>query len=68
MNREISKTIKTPLRLYSNLKFDETKVSLIKPGNTVILEETGKVHINEEGEEKKIFRFRKNTRNYYVLE
>ena len=40
----------------------------MKAGNTVTLEETGKVYTDETGAERKIFRIRKNTRNYYVLE
>lgn len=68
MNRSISKTLEKPMKLYSNLKFDETKVASLKAGNTVVLEETGKVHVDGSGIERKIFRIRKNTRNYYVLE
>ena len=68
MNRAISKTLEKPLRLYSNLKFDETKATSMKAGNTVTLEETGKMYTDETGAERKIFRIRKNTRNYYVLE
>ena len=67
MNRAISKTLEKPLRLYSNLKFEETKATSVKAGNTVLLEETGKVHVDESGEERKVFRIRRNTRNYYVL-
>lgn len=68
MNRAISKTLEKPLRIYSNLKFEETKSTSIKAGSTVLLEETGKVHVDESGVERKVFRIRKNTRNYYVLE
>jgi membrane peptidoglycan carboxypeptidase len=68
MNRSISKTLEKPMKLYSNLKFDETKVTSLKAGNIVTLEETGKVHMDEGGTERKVFRIRKNTRNYYVLE
>jgi hypothetical protein len=53
--------------LYSNLKFEKGKAATLKAGNTVILEETGKIHIDESGMERKVFRIRKKTRNYYVL-
>jgi hypothetical protein len=68
MNRSISKTLETPTRLYSNLKFEKDKSSLIKEGVTVILEETGKIYMDEMGIEKKIFRIRKKNRNYYMVE
>lgn len=68
MNRSITKTLKSPIKLYSNLKFEESKMTRLVEGNTVILEETGKVHIDTEGRERRVFRLRKNTRNYYVLE
>jgi len=34
----------------------------------VVLEDTGKIHEDEEGNQKTIFRIRRNTRNYYALE
>jgi hypothetical protein len=68
MNRTITKTLDSPLKLYSNLKFTDTGTIKLKAGATVILEDTGKVHEDEEGNQKVIFRIRRNTRNYYALE
>ena len=57
------------LKLYSSLKFEEEKgTSRVKPGSTVLLEETGKLHQDPEGKLHKVFRLRKNRRNYYTLE
>jgi hypothetical protein len=67
MNMSITKTLDSPLQMYSNLKFDPSKSSTLKAGATVTLEETGKLHVDEEGLPRKVFRIRKNTRNYYVL-
>lgn len=67
MNMSITKTLDSPLQLYSNLKFDPSKSSTLKAGVTVTLEETGKLHVDEGGFTRKVFRIRKNTRNYYVL-
>ena len=68
MNRTITKTLDSPLKLYSNLMFSDTGTIKLKAGATVILEDTGKVHEDEEGNQKAIFRIRRNTRNYYALE
>jgi hypothetical protein len=67
MNRTITRILDSPLKLYSNLKFSNTGTIKIKAGATVILEDTGKVHEDEEGNQKAIFRIRRNTRNYYAL-
>lgn len=67
MNREIVKILDEPIEVYSNLKFEKDKSTKMKPGVTVILEETGKIHFDEEGEERKILRIRKKNRNYYTL-
>ena len=59
----------SPLKLYSSLEFNEERgTSRIKPGLTVVLEETGKLHQDSEGNVHKVFRLRKNKRNYYTLE
>jgi hypothetical protein len=59
----------TQLKLYSSLKFEEERgTSRVKPGSTVVLEETGKLHQDTEGNVHKVFRLRKNKRNYYTLE
>jgi hypothetical protein len=50
------------------LKFDEKGITSLKPGATVTLEETGKVHTNSEGKDCKVMRLRKNTRNYYTID
>jgi len=68
MNRKITVTLETSLKLYANLKFEEKGITRIKEGVTVTLEETGKVHTNAEGKDCKVLRLRKNTRNYYILE
>lgn len=71
MNQTVKVNVseKSPLKLYSSLKFDEEKgTSRIKPGETVVLEETGKLHQDPEGNVHKVFRLRKNKRNYYTLE
>jgi hypothetical protein len=67
MNRQVTVTNTEPMRLYSNLKFEEKGVTILKPNNTVILEETGKIHTDENGKDYNVLRIRKNTRNYYVL-
>ena len=68
MNRKTTITVTEPVKLYANLKFEERGITRLKEGTTVVLEETGKVHTNEEGKDCKVLRLRKNTRNYYVLE
>ena len=68
MNRKITITATEPIKLYANLKFEERGVTRLKVGVTAVLEETGKIHTNEEGKDCKVLRLRKNTRNYYVLE
>jgi hypothetical protein len=68
MNRKITITVTEPIKLYANLKFEERGVTRLKVGATAVLEETGKIHTNEEGKDCKVLRLRKNTRNYYVLE
>lgn len=68
MNRKVTMTLEKNLKMYSNLKFAEKGVTVLKPGTTVTLEDTGKVHPDEEGNERKVFRLKKNTRNYYTLE
>lgn len=68
MNRKITITTGKQIKLFTNLKFEDKGQTFIKPGTTVTLEETGKVHTNEKGEDCKVLRLRKNTRNYYTLE
>ena len=67
MNQTETRTLDSPLKLYSNLKFLEVGTIKIKAGATVILEATGKVHEDEEGNQRAIFRVRRNTRNYYAI-
>lgn len=67
-NRKITITVSEPVKLYASLKFEEKGITKLKEGTTVVLEETGKVHTNDEGKDCKVLRLRKNTRNYYVLE
>lgn len=68
MNRTLTVTLTQAVKLYASLKFEEKGITRLKEGETVTLEETGKVHINSEGKECKVLRLRKNTRNYYLLE
>jgi hypothetical protein len=68
MNRKVTVTLEKSLKMYSNLKFEEKGVTSVKPGVTLTLEDTGKIHLDEEGKERKVFRLKKNTRNYYTLE
>jgi len=68
MNKKVTVNLDKNLKMYSNLKFVEKGVTVLKPGTTVTLEDTGKVHPDEEGNERKVFRLKKNTRNYYTLE
>jgi len=68
MNRTVTKVLETPLKIYSNLKFIEGGTIKLKPGTTVTLEDTGKVHEDENGNVRSVFRIRRNTRNYYILE
>jgi len=64
----IKKTLNGPLKLYSSLKFMEKGITKIKSGSDVVLEDTGKIHIDHDGNSHRVFRIRKNTRNYYTLE
>ena len=68
MNRKVTVTLEKSLKMYSNLKFEEKGVTNVKPGVTLTLEDTGKIHLDDEGKERKVFRLKKNTRNYYTLE
>lgn len=68
MNRKLTITLEKQLKLYSNLKFEEKGLTSLKPGTTVTFEETGKIHTDEEGKDRKVLRLRKNTRNYYTLD
>ena len=67
MNRTETRTLDSPLKLYPNLKFLEVGTIKIKAGATVILEDTGKVHEDEQGSQRAIFRVSRNTRNYYAI-
>lgn len=68
MNRKVTVTLEKSLKMYANLKFQDEGTTSLKPGVTVTLEDTGKVHLDAEGKEAKVFRLKKNTRNYYTLE
>lgn len=68
MNRTKTINLQKPIKLYANLKFEEKGLITLKPGVTVDLEETGKVHIDKKGKEYRIYRLRRNTRNYYILD
>jgi len=68
MNRKLTVTLAESVKLYASLKFEEKGITRLKAGDTVTFEETGKVHVNEDGKECKVLRLRKNTRNYYVLD
>jgi hypothetical protein len=57
----IKKTLVGPLKLYSSLRFMEKGITKIKSGTDVTLEDTGKIHIDSEGNSHKVFRIRKNT-------
>ena len=67
MNRKTTIVLAETVKLYANLKFEEKGLTSLKVGETVTLEETGKIHTDEEGNDHKVLRVRKNTRNYYVL-
>ncbi len=71
MNQTLTVNIseEAQLKLYSSLKFEEERgTSRAKPGSTVVLEQTGKLYKDNEGKVHKVFRLRKNKRNYYTLE
>jgi hypothetical protein len=68
MNRTVTKVLEAPLKIYSNLKFIEGGTIKLKQGTTVTLEDTGKVHEDENGISRSVFRIRRNTRNYYILD
>jgi hypothetical protein len=68
MNRKVTITLEKVLKMFSSLKFNEKGLTSLKPGTTVTLEETGKVHVDEEGKEHKVLRLRKDTRNYYTFD
>ena len=44
MNRKVTVTLDGPLKMFSSLKFTEKGITSLKPGTTITLEETGKVH------------------------
>lgn len=68
MNRKVTVTLEKQLKMFSSLKFTEKGITSLKPGVTVTLEETGKVHTDEEGKEHKVLRLRRDTRNYYTFD
>ncbi len=68
MNRKVTITLEKQLKMFSSLKFTEKGITSLKPGATITLEETGKVHTDEEGKEHKVLRLRKDTRNYYTFD
>jgi len=68
MNRKVTITLEKQLKMFSSLKFTEKGITSLKPGTTITLEETGKVHTDEEGKEHKVLRLRKDTRNYYTFD
>jgi hypothetical protein len=68
MNRKITVTLEKQLKMFSSLKFTEKGITNLKPGITVTLEETGKVHTDDEGKEHKVLRLRRDTRNYYTFD
>lgn len=68
MNRKVTITLEKQLKMFSSLKFSEKGMSTLKSGLTVTLEETGKIHTDEEGKEHKVLRLRRDTRNYYTFD
>jgi hypothetical protein len=68
MNRKVTVTLENQLKMFSSLKFSEKGITSLKPGTTITLEETGKVHKDEEGREHKVLRLRRDTRNYYTFD
>ena len=68
MNRKVTVTLEKKKKMFSSLKFNERGITSLKPGTTITLEETGKVHTDDEGREHKILRLRRDTRNYYTFD
>jgi hypothetical protein len=68
MNSKVTVTLSEELKMFSSLKFNEKGLTSLKPGSTVTLEETGKIHIDEGGKSHKVLRLRKDTRNYYTFD
>lgn len=68
MNRKLTITLEKQLKMFSSLKFNEKGLTNLKPGITITLEETGKIHKDDEGLEHKVLRLRKETRNYYTFD
>jgi hypothetical protein len=68
MNRKVTVTLEKQLKMFSSLKFNQKGITSMKPGSTITLEETGKIHTDEEGKEHKVLRLRKDTRNYYTFD
>jgi len=68
MNRKLTVTLEKQLKMFSSLKFTEKGITSLKSGATVTLEETGKIHTDNEGKEHKVLRLRKDTRNYYTFD
>ena len=64
MYKKVTVILKNDIKLYSSYKFEEKSVRLIKKGNEITLEETGKYHTNG----AKIFRLRETNRSYYTFE
>lgn len=68
MNRKVTVTLEKQLKMFSSLKFNEKGITSLKPGATITLEDTGKVHTDDEGREHKVLRLRRDTRNYYTFD
>jgi hypothetical protein len=68
MNRKITITLEKQLKMFSSLKFTEKGITTLKPGATITFEETGKFHTDEGGNEHKVLRLRRDTRNYYTFD
>jgi hypothetical protein len=68
MNKEKKIIADRTIKLYSNLKFQEKNLVYLKNGDSAVLEETGKIYIDQEGKEHKVFRLRRNSRTYFVIE
>lgn len=66
--KDVAVVLNKPLRIFFNQNFDESQSQMLKAGQEINLEDTGKTHVNEAGKTVKVFRFRRGVKRvYYTL-
>lgn len=66
--KDVDVVLSKPLRIFFNQNFEEAQSQMLKAGQEIKLEDTGKTHVNEAGKAVKVFRFRRGVKRvYYTL-